>query len=248
MMYRQARAEIVNTNPDLDSIYKSNRTASRQLMQRDPNMKYYIVTGIHGDTPNNNGDYFRYAEELLKIRPSILMAQSSDPAQHKLPVYTYQTWNNRGSYINHNSIPEDWNNPNRVGTIIDTYPIHDDKRVDFLVAVDKRKAPWLVRAIDEGAVTDVSMGCWVDWSLCGRCGHLATAEENWCDCLRYYKGRDMDGDGTKVYEDNRDITGMEISWIVGGSGADSDAKYRMTLAGEDEMAFSKVRCRWWCCV
>ena len=235
-MYRYARATLKDVNPDFGKLYQSNRTASKPVVQLDPDLKYYVVTGIHGDVPNNNGDFFRYAEELLKLRPNL--QHSCGCTASSAPVYTYQTWNGKGNFINHNSMPGTWDNPNRVGTIIDTYPIPEEKCVDFLLGVDKVKYPWLIRAVDDGDVTDVSMGCWVEWSLCSRCGHLATSEENYCNCLKYHKG--MKIDGQMVYEDNRDVTGMEMSWIINGNGADPFAKKKHTIAGDYMSRFQSV--------
>lgn len=55
-----------------------------------------------------------------------------------------------------------------------------------------------------------------------------------CHHLKYYKGQRDPDSGEHVYEDNRDIFGVECSWITIGAGADSEAKLQMRVAALSE--------------
>ena len=122
--------------------------------------------------------------------------------------------------------------------------------VENIWAIKKQAAeqhtPGLVQAILDGEITDSSMGCLVNESICSACSNVATGElpehEDFCDCILNWKGQNMPLE--KVVEDaptgaivipfeiNRDISFFEDSLILpfqygglaGGEGADIDAK------------------------
>jgi len=114
--------------------------------------------------------------------------------------------------------------------------------VENIWAIEKQAAEehtaGLVQAILANRITDSSMGCMVQKAVCSLCGNVATGElpehEDFCDCIRLYKGTQMPIDGMLVipFEINRDIEFFEDSLILphefggkaGGEGADKDAK------------------------
>jgi hypothetical protein len=66
----------------------------------------------------------------------------------------YQTFVGKGNYKDHNNSKV----ADAVGIILDAVPNHRVKSVELLLAVDRTKDPMLVRGIDSGYITDVSMG------------------------------------------------------------------------------------------
>ena len=176
-MIRYARLTIKDTNPmSSASDYHIRTAANKVVKQCKPGFRYYVVGGLHGDKPNGNGDFFAYEAELLQLLNGreIFAAEEVDNDEYGQPIHMYETWRGRGSYINHKSYPRNWNNKNRVGTIIDVYPDHADKCIDFLVEVEEKRAPWLVQAIDDGQITDTSMGVYCQYSTCVVPGTMIT--------------------------------------------------------------------------
>jgi len=75
------------------------------------------------------------------------------------------------------------------GRIIDAVArdIGDSLYVDILIATD-RKHTDLIRAIEAGEMSTLSMGCTVDGTICTKCGHWAADETEMCNCIKYMKG------------------------------------------------------------
>ena len=129
--------------------------------------------------------------------------------------------------------------------------------VENIWAVEKTAAEehtrGLVDAILKEAVSDSSMGCLVNQSVCNICGHIATGElpanQDFCDDIRLHKGSAVDVCGIPVvaYELNRDISFFEDSLILphsyggkaGGEGADADAKLLEVFAKKKKQANRK---------
>ena len=189
------------------------------------------VSGGEDHGPNDNGDYFRW-EELVK---------------------RYKTFIGAAVNIDHKNSKPEW----AVGIIIDAKLNEEGKWVEIVMAIDKEKAemmyPGSVEGIETGAITDVSMGCLVDYSICSICLEekaggdedklvrgegLAYDEDEYCDHVReedapdvpnplFVKGGEVNG--KPCYEDNRGVTFFEES-IITTKGADKDAKFIARLA------------------
>jgi hypothetical protein len=189
------------------------RYAKKEISNIDPKFMYSVVSGLHGDAPNQNGDYFRWEDELLRLRPD--------------QIRVYATWIEKPNLLNHDAMKI-------VGKIVDTWPIKGEKSVDMLLATEKAGNTWLVKKVEALKIRDVSMGCSVEYSLCSECGNMATNETEWCEHLHpnklNLKGKKSPKTGNMVYEDNRGVTGMEVSWITFGEGADPCAKTKQVLA------------------
>jgi hypothetical protein len=99
---------------------------------------YAVVSGLHGDKPNDNGDYFNWEEELLRLRPD--------------QIRVYATWIGKPNLLNHDAAKI-------VGKIEDTWPIKNEKSIDMLVATERKGNRWLVNGVEKGDITDLSMGC-----------------------------------------------------------------------------------------
>lgn len=75
------------------------------------------------------------------------------------------------------------------GRIIDAVvrDLGDSVYVDLLIATDLKHAD-LVKAIDDGSMSTLSMGCTVDGTICTKCGHWAADETEMCPHIKYEKG------------------------------------------------------------
>jgi len=124
----------------------------------NPEFSFYRVMGVHGDWPNTNGDLFRWGSRGNPDEPELLRLMK-DAAGKPVRMgqnerYVYQTFIGKGNYKDHNNSKV----ADAVGIILDAVPNHTVKGIELLIAVDRSKDPMLVRGIDSGYITDVSMG------------------------------------------------------------------------------------------
>lgn len=197
-------------------------TAARLSTAVESGYLYCVVSALHGNHPcNQNGDFFLWTELLKK---------------KKNGVYTFQTWINKPVLENHN--------PKAVrGEILDAWPIKGEKSIDMLHRVDEKINPNLIKGIRNGSILGTSMGVMVSRSYCSICDNLAYVEDSWCEHLhpsklnikgKKYTGQDgnlyPDKIGTICYEDNRDLEGVEDSFITLGEPADPKALTKSVLA------------------
>lgn len=196
----------------------------QKVSEVDPSYAYHHVIGLHGDqrkgekyAGNDNGDFFWWRQTLLSRRQD--------------GMFAYETWRGGDVLENHdeNSVR---------GHISDVWPVFTDKSIDMLMATKKASFKQLCANIDSGKITDVSMGTIVGHSYCSvpNCHRHASkknpniTEDDWCEHLKYRKGAYDPTESVWIYEDNRDIFGVECSWITFGQGADPTAKLQMKVA------------------
>ncbi len=243
--FRTAKFRIKQAISSREELAKFNeRTAQKIVTEIDPDYLYVVMSGLHGDESNDNGDYFGWEIELLRKLPvSIAIAGSDRKAE-----YVFQTWIGKPNLVNHDANYV-------VGDIVDDWPLQAEKSIDMLVRV-ARKHTELVKGIESKKIEDVSMGCIVGHSYCSVCENLAHDEEEWCSHLHpgklNLKGRRYNGEDGKIhaskvgqmcYEDNRDIQGIEVSWITFGEGADPGAEQKKILANKGGGDVAKNRTR-----
>lgn len=193
---------------------------SKMITAVEPHYCYVITSGLHGDTANDNGDFFRWSELLKR----------NDNNQ-----YTYETWIDKPVLENHNM-------DHKRGIIVDAFAIKKEKSIDFLLRIDEKINPNLVKGIRNGSITGTSMGVMVGHSYCSVCNNLAYDESNWCVHLspsklnlkgRLYTGQDGNlypkKVGQLVWEDNRSLFGVEDSIISLGEPADQKARTKSVL-------------------
>lgn len=91
--------------------------------------------------------------------------------------------------------------------------------IELLLEVDAKRFPKLAKAVVNGEIDGVSMGCNVEMSKCSHCGNEARSPEQYCKHVQS-KGAYFDivlPDGTKTskraYEDCYDIGFFEISFV-----------------------------------
>lgn len=267
VMFKTCQAKIVSTNPALcgnrsdpnGKIFKctghcagcygkcrSIRTASNgkdgvEVCAVDHNYMYTHVKALHGDerernpqhpgyqqlTGNANGDCMPWKGALLAYNP-------------KIGMRAYESWYGRDVLENHDET-------RIVGDIPDIWLTIPDKCVHMLMRTDKRRAWNICESVRQGKVTDTSMGVLVGYSLCSICNNKATTESEWCNHLKYTKGKfvsasELSKENQKQFpmgkyccEINYDLIGLENSWITVGEGADSEAKVQHLIAGYEDL-------------
>jgi len=219
------KAKKVSVPERYASVLNSYKTALniQQIAPYNSEFEFFRVLGVHGDVPNVNGDMFRWGSIEDKTAPELLRIDE------KTNRAVYSTFIGKGNYKDHknDSVVK------AVGILLDSVPNHAVKGIELLVAVDKAKDPMLVRGINQGYITDVSMGARVTYSICSICDKVAHNEYEYCSHIKNWKGQHYSGPETNwmpklAYEDNRGVEFIELSWVT--VGADSKAKYLEKIA------------------
>lgn len=173
-----------------------------ELIPMDELMENLDKYGTKIRGANDNGDFFSY-EELKK---------------------SYKTFIGKSAFVDH----KNENVEEARGIILDAVWNDRGKFVELLIAVDKKAFPELCRGIEMGYITDVSMGCRCEKSICSICGNEAITEDDFCEHILTHKGRMLDN--KPVFEDNRGIEFFEISFV--SQGADKQAKILEKVASK----------------
>jgi hypothetical protein len=238
-------AKIVQASFSLEKIELKGfpsfnlRIAAIDPIRIDPNRYFYFktrtVSALETHGPNDNGDGFE-REELIRRHSTFANSQES---------------------VDHN--PEDV-----VGMVVDTawVPLQGVLRKGAIIPLEKiaggleegdvvigdwvenihamdrevanERHPGMIDGIINGEITDVSMGCFVEASICSACGNVAHNSWEYCSHVPSMKGKKLSfgrGNDTLVYEINQGVTFFEDSVILpkhlggtaGGQGADPDA-------------------------
>lgn len=210
--------------------FASVNSGVQRVGSYNPEFKYYRVIAMHGDIPNQNSDLFRFGSVDNPDEPELLRYDK------ELGKQVYCSFSGRGNYLNHQNDAVE----KAVGIILDVAPNYEGKFIEALLAVDTIKAPGIIRDIDTGIISAVSMGAICGYSLCTACGNLAHSEREYCDCLKHHKGQKVyhEGSWKDVYEDNRSVCLIELSWV--SVPADPDAKLLERVAGVSLSAESEL--------
>jgi hypothetical protein len=179
----------------------------------DPDFLYMRVKAVSAGEfygPNKNADWFP-AEELKK---------------------THMTFLNAHTFKNH----ENKNVENAIGDVL--FSEWDDKMkcVILLIRIDKRIAPSIVRSFEKGYMTDVSMGCRIEYSICSICGNKAKVKSEYCSHINTMRNKVLD-DGRKVYEINVNPKFHDISAVL--NGAERSAKVLGIMISGSKVAFNE---------
>ena len=178
------------------------KTASEIILPEghayDPDFTYMKVRAVSAGEywgNNKNADYFPEAE-LIK---------------------NYKTFFDAHVFKNH----ENKDVEKAIGDVLDATWNDEMKYVELLIRVDKRIAPTIARGFEKGFMTDVSMGCKIDHSICSICGNVAKTQSQYCDHIKFERHKVYD-DGRKVFEININPRFHDISAVL--NGADRTAK------------------------
>jgi hypothetical protein len=194
------------------------KTASIKLpdgIAYDPEFFYMRVRGVSAGEYygcNKNADYFP-EDELVKGHPTFMQAHA---------------------FKNH----ENKDVANAIGDVLAAHWDNKMKSVILLLRIDRRLAPTVVRGFEKGYMTDVSMGCRIDYSLCSICGNKAKIRSEYCDHINNMKHK-IFADGRKVYEINIGPKFHDISAVL--NGAEKVAKVTGMLITGNKIAFDMQR-------
>ena len=172
------------------------KTASFALpdgVEYDPDYLYMIVRAVSAGEywgPNKNLDYFPEKELLASFKTF-------------LSAHTFK--NHENKHIE-----------NAIGDVLKADWNDIMKCVELLLRIDRRIAPTIVRGFEKGFMTDVSMGCRIDHSICSICGNKAKTRFEFCEHIKSMKGKVFD-DGKKVYEINIGPKFHDISTVLNGA-------------------------------
>lgn len=168
-----------------------------------PDALWLTAKAIEVDLENDNGDYFS-REEVLKSYKTF----------EGCPVFTNHE-NDKVEAAKGKVVLAEWDE--RTGSVYTTF------------FIDREAFPNLCRAIEEGYITDVSMGTQVDYSTCSVCEKQAYTADQYCDHVQTMKGRTVDG--KKVFERNYGLKFIELSVVT--DGACEDCTIREVLEADD---------------
>ena len=126
----------------------------------------------------------RYADYRIKPECDQFINNNLDAWNRDVLMKSYRTFVGAHNFLEHVQV-EDLSK----GRIIDAVArdIGDSIYVDILIATDRKHAD-LVKAIENGRLNGLSMGCTVDGTLCTKCGHWAADETEMCPHVKYAKG------------------------------------------------------------
>lgn len=170
---------------------------------KHPDALWIRVKAIEADVPNDNGDCFSKAE-IIK---------------------SYKTFEGVPVFTNHENDKVE----NAKGKVVKAEWDAKEAAVYCTMFIDRKASPSLCRAIEEGYVTDVSMGTQVEESSCSICNNRAADAANYCSHVKGMKGRTFEG--KRVYENNYGLKFIEISVVT--DGACKDCTIREVLGQED---------------
>lgn len=162
-------------------------------IEYDPDYLYMIVRAVSAGEywgPNKNLDYFPEKELLA----------------------SFKTFLSAHAFKNH----ENKHIENAIGDVLKAEWVDKMKCVELLIRIDRRIAPTIVRGFEKGFMTDVSMGCRIDHSICSICGNKAKTRFDFCEHIKSMKGKVFD-DGRKVYEINIGPKFHDISAVLNGA-------------------------------
>lgn len=183
----------------------------------DPDFLYLLVRIVSSGQyygPNKNGDYFP-TQELEAAYETFADAHPFQEHRNK------DVANSLGHIVSF-----EWNDVM--------------KTVEVLKAIDRKKAPEIVRGYEKGYMTDVSMGCRVPYTVCSVCGNKASKRSQFCDHVKMHRNKFL-GNGERVFEINYKPKFHDSSVVL--SGAERSAKAVFVLNEEDfgdEALFSKT--------
>ena len=209
---KYSTCSLIDVSTSTNELSGSSGIKISAIVDRvDPAFVYSVVRGIQGDVFNENNDMWGWERELL-------MKRASDG------LFTWQTWIGKPVCVQHKSDrPED-----HFGKVLDAWPNNEEKTVYMLLGTNSKLNPKLAEAVRSGIIDKVSMGCVVKYSNCTYCGNIAHTIHDYCDHLKYHKGRVLpvndglnylkeamvDDHRVRVGEDCHESTGIEMSWVV----------------------------------
>ncbi|NBP58103.1 hypothetical protein EBU71_16515 [bacterium] len=228
------RIRVASGNNRLDASLKQQ--AERILGESFTPDKYLlthstIVCSVDVDTPTNvktgalqfEGEKInrRFADYVVKSDCDQYINNNLDCWSRGVLQKSYKSFIGAHNFVEHIQVEE-----LSKGKIIDAVlrDIGDSLYVDILVATNKKHGD-LVQQILSGQMNAMSMGCSVDYTICTKCGNVASDETEMCKHIKYEKGNvfyDEKGNKHRIAElcghesegDNGGVTFIEASWVA----------------------------------
>lgn len=161
----------------------------------------------------------KYQDYYITPETSRYVNNNNDSFERKLLLGSFKSFIGAYSYVEHVQLPE-----LAKGRIIDAAArdVGDSVYIDILIANDLKHAP-LIRAIKNGQLGTLSMGCSTSDTTCSKCGNVASDETQLCACIRFFKGSefiDELGKKRKVAElcghftNPSSVRFIEASWVA----------------------------------
>lgn len=228
------RIRVASGNNRLDASLKQQ--AERILGEAFTPDKYLlthstIVCSVDVETPSNvktgsvqfEGEKInrRFADYVVKTDCDQYINNNLDCWSRGVLQKSYKSFIGSHNFVEHIQVEE-----LSKGKIIDAVlrDIGDSLYVDILVATNKKHTD-LVEQILSGQMNAMSMGCSVDYTICTKCGNVASDETEMCKHIKYEKGNvfyDEKGNKHRVAElcghesegDNGGVTFIEASWVA----------------------------------
>jgi hypothetical protein len=212
--FRKRIASQSGTDNNLMQFFSGLLQAMCRVYDISDDPKNYVlaqVRALHGDKVNINGDCAPTAE-LVQFRPN-------------LGTLVYKSFVGKPHLSEH----DDTDVRTSFGIIVDAYfnPTEPEKPVRTLIAVDRKKYPDYADGLLSGNQYGYSMGCTAQYCVCNTCGNIATVDEEWCDHMRYHKGKHVGG--ILQWESMHAVEYAELSKVIGP--ADKGALGEKVLGG-----------------
>jgi hypothetical protein len=214
MIFKIANAPIIES--DISSTSWRTPNTSPHVVddidwefEKRGGMMYVAVRAVSVGT-NGNADHFTY-DELKK---------------------SYKTIIGKGVFVNHASNDVE----KKRGIIIDAKFVEATPQeiyVITLLEMNEGAYPEFCRMIKAKQLDSVSMGVQVAFSECSICSHKAKTTRDYCFHIKMHKGGAYNG--RPVYEINRGLEFIEVSWVT--VGADPQAKMIEIIARQRGLDF-----------
>ncbi|HED38621.1 MAG TPA: hypothetical protein ENI76_10330, partial [Ignavibacteria bacterium] len=145
----------------------------------------------------------RWKNFRIKSECEDIINNNQDAWERSLLLSTYRTFIGAPNYLEHIQIPE-----LSKGFVVDTIArdLGETCYIDILVATD-RKHKMLINDIMDENICAMSMGCISLFTICSKCGNVASDDSQLCPCILY------DGKGSK-FKDESGIS-HKIAELVG---------------------------------
>lgn len=167
----EADKKLVDLFPFFASLVKD--MARTYDISDDPsNYVFAQVRALHADKVNGNGDQAR-TSELIQYRPH-------------LGNLVYMSFIGKPHLEEHDA--SDVRSSHGILVHSTLHLSESTKPVRVLLAVDKTKNKSYAEDLQANKPFSYSMGCLARYCQCDYCHHIATSDEEWCDCMRSYKG------------------------------------------------------------
>jgi hypothetical protein len=126
-----------------------------------------------------------YKDYYITPETSKYVNDNGDAWERELLLASYKSFIGAYNFLEHVQIAED---PYLKGRIIDAVArdLGDTVYVDILVATDRKHID-LIEKIESGEIDTLSMGSNVEFTICTKCGNVATDETELCTCVKYLK-------------------------------------------------------------